>query len=145
MFVCLFVCFCNVHVKLPSLLSQTQLKTLINIFQHCSIYLFGFFETSPGRVTLVPLGAIGFDGLIAVDEVTGFSELTACGGATFSSNLVVDISVVLLYDKALFAPNFLFVSTLFPYEIFNKEWFVLRLTNELGCEFKNNKARYSSC
>ena len=94
---------------------------------------------------MVPLGAIGFDGLIAVDEVNGFSELTACGGATFSGNLVVDISVVLLYDKALFAPKFLFVSTLFPYEIFDKEWLVLRLTTELGCEFKNNKARYSSC
>ena len=34
--------------------------------QHSSIYLFGFFETRHDRVTLVSLGAIGFDGWIVV-------------------------------------------------------------------------------
>ena len=85
----MFVCFCNVHVKLLRLLFQTQLKTLINIFQQCSIYLFGFFETHPDRATLILLGAIGFHGLIVVDEVTGSGELAVCGGARLSGNLVV--------------------------------------------------------
>ena len=81
--------FCNVHVKLLSLLFQTQLKTLINIFHHCSIYLFVFFETHSDRVTLVPLSAIGFDGLIVFDEVTGFRELAVCGGAVVRHFLVI--------------------------------------------------------
>ena len=85
----MFVCFCNVHVKLLSLLFQTQLKTLINIFQHCSIYLFGFFETHPDQVTLVPLGVIGFDGLLVVNEVAGFGRLAVCSGVTLFGNLVV--------------------------------------------------------
>ena len=38
---------------------------------------------------MVPLGTIGFDGLIVVDEVAGFGELTVCRGATLSGNLVV--------------------------------------------------------
>ena len=93
-FVCLFVFlfvffFRSVHARLLSLLFQTQLKTLINIFQHCSINLFGFFETRPDRVTLIPLGAIGFDGLMVVDEVMSFGELTVCGGVTLSGDLVV--------------------------------------------------------
>ena len=83
----MFVCFCNVRVKLLSPLFQTQLKTLINISQHCSIYLFGFFETRPDRVILVLLGAIGFDGSIVLDEVA--VNLAVCGGATLFSNLVV--------------------------------------------------------
>ena len=94
LFVCLFVCFCNAYVNLLSLPFQTQLKKLINIFQHCSTYLFGFFKTNADWVTLVPLGAIGFDGLIVVNEVTGFGELAVCGGATFSGNLVV-VSMIL--------------------------------------------------
>ena len=81
--------FCNVHVKLLSLLFQTQLKTLINIFHHCSIYLFVFFETHSDRVTLVPLSAIGFDGLIVFDEVTSFRELAVCGGAVVRHFLVI--------------------------------------------------------
>ena len=40
-------------------------------------------------MTLLPLGAIGFDGLIAVDEVTDFGELAVCSGATLSGNLAV--------------------------------------------------------
>ena len=81
--------FCNVHAKLLNLNFQTQLKTLMNIFQHCSIYLFGFFKTRPDRDNLVPLGAIGFDGLMVVDEVMDFGELAVCGGATLFGNLVV--------------------------------------------------------
>ena len=46
----------------------------MNIFQQCLVYLLGCFETRPDRVTLVPLGAIGFDGLIVVDEVTCFAN-----------------------------------------------------------------------
>ena len=76
-------------MKLLSLLFQAQLKTLINIFQHCSIYLFGFFETHPDWVTRVSLGAIVFDGSIFVDEVMGFGELAVCDGATLSRNMVV--------------------------------------------------------
>ena len=38
---------------------------------------------------MLPLGAIGFDGLIAVDEVTDFGELAVCSGATLSGNLAV--------------------------------------------------------
>ena len=38
------------------------------------MYLFDFFETRPDRVALVPLGAIGFDGVMVVDEVTIFGE-----------------------------------------------------------------------
>ena len=80
----LFARCCNVQVNLLSLLFQTQLKTL-NIFQRCSIYLFVFFKTRADWVTFVQLGAIGFDGLIVVDEVTSFGEL----GATLSDNLVL--------------------------------------------------------
>ena len=47
------------------------------------------FETRPDRITLVWLGVIDFDGLIVVDEVTGFSELAVCGGAILSGDLVV--------------------------------------------------------
>ena len=57
--------------------------------QHCSIYLFGFFETHPDWVTLVLLGVIGFDGLIVVNEVTGFGELAVCSGAILSGDLVL--------------------------------------------------------
>ena len=85
LFACLFVCFCNVHIKLISLLFQSQRKALINRFQHCSIYLFGFFETRPDWVTFIPSGATGFDGLIVADEVTGFGKLAVCGGTTLSS------------------------------------------------------------
>ena len=81
--------FCNAHAKLLSLLFQTQLKTLINIFQHCSVYLFGFFKTLSNQVTFVPLGEVGFDGLIVVDEAMGFSELEVWGGVTLFGNLVV--------------------------------------------------------
>ena len=77
------------QANLLSSLFQTQLKILIDIFQHHSIYLLGFFETHPDRVTFAPLGAIGFDGLMVVDEVTRFGELSVCCGATFSDNLVV--------------------------------------------------------
>ena len=38
---------------------------------------------------MVSLGAIGFDGLIIVDEVTGFGELAVCGDAILSGDLVV--------------------------------------------------------
>ena len=74
---------------------QTQLKALINTFQHCSIYLLDFFETCPDQVTLVLFGAIGFNGLMVVDEVTGFHELTVCCGATLSSNLLVGGMILL--------------------------------------------------
>ena len=88
--ICLFVLFCfYFQANLLSSLFQTQLKTLINIFQHHSIYLLGFFKTHPDWVTFAPLGAIGFDGLMVVDEVTRFGELSVCCGATFSDNLVV--------------------------------------------------------
>ena len=66
-----------------------QLKALTNIFQYCSIYLLVFFEKRPGRVTLIPLGAIDFDGFIVFDEVTDFGELAVHGGVTLSGNLVV--------------------------------------------------------
>ena len=36
------------------------------------MYLFGFFKTCFDRVILVPLGAIGFDGLMVADEIIGF-------------------------------------------------------------------------
>ena len=48
-----------------------------------------FFETRPYRVTLASLGAIGFDGLIVVDEVTGLGDLTVCSGAILSGDLMV--------------------------------------------------------
>ena len=83
----MFVLKCSCKVTKSSF--QTQLKTPIDISQHSSIYLFDFLETCPDRVTLVSLDAIGFDGLIIVDEVTGFGELTICGGAILSGNLVV--------------------------------------------------------
>ena len=38
---------------------------------------------------MVLLGAVGFDGLIVVDEVTGFGKLAVCGGTILSGNLVV--------------------------------------------------------
>ena len=50
------------------------------------VFMFGFFETHLDQVTLVPLGAIGFDGLIVVNEVTGISKLAVCSGAIPSSN-----------------------------------------------------------
>ena len=53
------------------------------------MYLFGFFETLPDLVTLVPLGTIGFDGLTVVGAVTAFGEFAVCGGATLSGNFVV--------------------------------------------------------
>ena len=38
---------------------------------------------------MVSLGAMGFDGLIVIDEVTGFGELAVWGGAVLSNDLVV--------------------------------------------------------
>ena len=90
-FVCLFV-----FVKLLNLFYfQTQLKAPINICKHSSIYLFGFFETCPDRVTLVSLGAMGFNGLIVVNEVMGFGKLTVYGGVILSGDLVVGGTVFL--------------------------------------------------
>ena len=66
-----------------------KLKTISNIFQHCSINMFAFFRNTFYRVTLVPLGAIGFNGLIVNNEVTGFGELAVCSVATLSGNLAV--------------------------------------------------------
>ena len=54
--------------------------------------LLGFFETCPDRIILVPLGPIGFYGMMVANKVMGFGELVACNGATRSGNLlVVDI------------------------------------------------------
>ena len=88
---CFYFCygFFNVHAKLLSVLFKAQLKAIINIFQHCSIYLLGFFETRPDQVTLVPLGAISFGGLMGADELMSFDKLAVCGCATLSGNLVV--------------------------------------------------------
>ena len=77
-------------------------KTPFNTFQHCSIYLFGFLETHPVSVTLVPLTVIGFDGLIVV-KVMDFGELAVCSGVTLSSDLVV---FGILFSKLNFWVNF---------------------------------------
>ena len=61
----------------------------IFIFQHCSIYLLGFFETCPDQVTLVPLG------VIVVTEDTDFHELAVCSGVTLSSNLLLGGMILL--------------------------------------------------
>ena len=44
---------------------------------------------------MVSLGVIGFDGLIVVDEVTGFGELAICSGAILSGDLVVGGMILL--------------------------------------------------
>ena len=85
-----------VFVKLLNLFYfQTQLKAPINICKHSSIYLFGFFETCPDQVTLVSLGAMGFNGVIVVNEVMGFGKLTVYGGVILSGDLVVGGTVFL--------------------------------------------------
>ena len=38
---------------------------------------------------MVLLGAIGFNGLIVVDEVMGFSKLAVCSGVILFSDLVM--------------------------------------------------------
>ena len=55
---------------------------------------------------MVSLGAIGFDGLIVVDEVTGFGELAVCGGAILSGDLMVGGMILLQLN---FSVNFLLV------------------------------------
>ena len=77
-------------LTLLSLLFQAQQKkAVINIFQHYSICLFIFFETRVDRVTLVPLRATGFDGLMIVDQVVAFDRLAVYSGVTHSDNLVM--------------------------------------------------------
>ena len=46
------------------------------------MYLFGFLKTRTDRVSLVPLGTIGFSGLTVIYEVMGLGELVVCGSAT---------------------------------------------------------------
>ena len=59
------------------------------------MHLLSFFRTSPDRVILVPLGATDFDELMVTNDVTGFSELVVCSGATLSGKFaVVDIKLL---------------------------------------------------
>ena len=47
------------------------------------------------QVTLVSLGAMGFNGVIVVNEVMGFGKLTVYGGVILSGDLVVGGTVFL--------------------------------------------------
>ena len=80
------------HLSLFHSISKIY-KTIVFVFFFCNIHaLLGIFKTSHDRVILVPLGAIGFDGLMVANEVLGLGELVVSSGTTLSGNLaVVDI------------------------------------------------------
>ena len=66
--------------KVMQFFFRKQPKHCSNIFQHCSIYQFGFFEACHDGVFLVKLGVIGLKWLMIVNEVTGFDKFLVCSG-----------------------------------------------------------------
>lgn len=65
-------------------------KTLFKIFPYSSMYMFVYFKTRFDPVTLVPLGAIGFDEFMVVDELISFGGWTVYNGVIYASNLMVN-------------------------------------------------------
>ena len=52
--------------------------------------MFVYFKTRFDPVTLVPLGAIGFDEFMVVGELASFGGWTVYNGVIYASNLMVN-------------------------------------------------------